>query len=284
MFSRFIAKFTLPPVAAAFLVLPLCLPGLGQITGAAVRHLTEAQARALLQAGQAGVPLTAEQTQMLAEYALQKSQSSSVQQGAATASASVPVAAGTAPVGKKPGVVRIGIVMPKIQLGQRAQGPTAGEPLRAILAQYLTGPSVEVTSIAALLPQQVEAEAGTKQCDYLVYSNFSQKKSGGGMGFLKGASGMVSMIPMVGGATAAIGAVTAATAAASAAEQAASLSSGIKAKSEVVLAYQVTAPGSSTPIISNSVSAKASADGEDVISPLIEQEATAIVAQFSQKK
>lgn len=284
MFSSLITKVRFTRVAAALLVLPLCLPGFGQITGPAVRPLTDAQAQALLQAGQAGVPLTAEQTQMLAQYTLQKSQSSGAQQGAATGGASVPVAAGTAPVGKKPGVVRIGIVMPKTQLGQGAQGPAASEALRAILAQYLTGPSIEVTSIAALLPEQIEAEAGTKQCDYLIYSSFSQKKSGGGMGFLKGASGMASMIPMLGGASAAMGAVTAATSAATAAGQAASLSSGIRAKSEVVLAYHVTALGSSSPILSNSISAKATADGEDIISRLIEQEATAIMAQLTKKK
>ena len=50
-----------------------------------------------------------------------------------------------------------------------------------------------------------------------------------------------------------------------------------------LLAYQVTALGSSSPVFSNSVSAKASADGEDIISPLIEQEATAIMAQLTKK-
>jgi hypothetical protein len=184
------------------------------------------------------------------------------------------------PVDKKPGVVRIGIVMPKTQLGGAGQSPAAGEPLRAVLAQYLTGPSIEVASISALLPQAIEAEARAKQCDYLVYSNFSQKKSGGGMGFLKSASSMARMVPMIGGASAAIGAVAAATAVG----QAASLSSGITAKSEVVLAYQLIAIGTSSPLLSNNLSAKATADKQDVLSPLIEQAATAIIDEVTKRK
>jgi hypothetical protein len=40
-------------------------------------------------------------------------------------------------------------------------------------------------------------------------------------------------------------------------------------------------PGS---VLSKSLNAKATADGEDVITPLIEQEATAIIAEVSKKK
>jgi hypothetical protein len=271
-------NFRFSRVAPAVLALPLCLPIFGQTTDPAVSPLTDAQAQALLKAGQAGVPLTGEQARMLAQYALQKSQS--IQQGAATADASAPEAAAAAPTDKKPGVVRIGIVMPKMQLGQGTSGPANGEPMRATLAQFLKGPSVEVTSISALLPDQIGAEAAAKQCDYLVYSNFTQKKAGGGMGFLKAASSMSRMMPMAGGTGAAIGAMAAVTAVG----QAASLSSGIKAKSELVLAYQLTAVGSSSPVLNNSISAKAAADGEDIISPLIEKEATAIMAEVTKKK
>jgi hypothetical protein len=124
-------------------------------------------------------------------------------------------------------VLRMGIAMPKAQLGQGANGPAAGEPVRVILTQYLAGPSVEAISIAALLPDQIEAEARSKQCDYLVYSSISQKKSVGGMGCLKNASSFASMIPMVGMAGGMAGAI-AATTAATAATQAATLSNGVK--------------------------------------------------------
>jgi hypothetical protein len=187
------------------------------------------------------------------------------------------------PGDKKPGMVRIGIAMPKAQLGQGAQGPSAGEPLRVMLVQYLAGPSVETVSIAALLPDQIEAEAKAKQCDFLVYSSLSQKKQAGGMGFLKNASSMANMIPMVGMTNSISGAIAASTATA-AASQAATLSSGVKAKSDIVLEYHMNAAGNTAPVLNTTLDAKATADGEDVITPLVEKEATAIMAEVSKKR
>jgi hypothetical protein len=285
------------------------------------QQLTDAQAQVLIQAlasqNAGGAALTAAQNQMLLQYLMSKQGSAAAMSGLSAAqtqaqtqmmlrqltsgrqvapgggaspllpqSAGLPTTtpAGSAVLGeKKPGVVRIGIVMPKSQLGQGAQGPAAGEPLRSMLAQYLAGPSVEVISIAALLPQQIDAESQSKLCDYLVYSSISQKKATGGLSMLKNASGLANMIPMVGVMNGATGAMAAATAATTA-TQAATMSSAIKAKSDVILEYHMTAMGNPSPALSNSLTAKATADGEDVITPLVEQEATAIMTEVSKKK
>jgi len=151
-----------------------------------------------------------------------------------------------------------------------------------MLAQYLAGPSVETLSIVALLPDQIEAEAKSKQCDFLVYSSLSQKKQAGGMGFLKNASSLVNMIPMV-AMTNSVSAIATSSASA-AASQAASLSSGIKAKSDVVLEYHMNAAGSTSPVLNSTLDAKATVDGEDVITPLVEKEATAIMAEVSKRR
>jgi hypothetical protein len=203
----------------------------------------------------------------------------------ATAAAATPAGAPpAAPGDKKPGIVRIGITMPKAQIGQSAQGPAAGEPLRVMLAQYLAGPTVETIAIVALLPDQMEAEAKSKQCDFLVYSSLSQKKPAGSMGFLKNASSLSNMIPMIGMVNSVNGAMAASSAAA-AASQAATLSSGIKAKTDIVLEYHMTAVDNpATPVLNTTLDAKATADGEDVITPLVEKEATAIMAEVSKKK
>jgi hypothetical protein len=285
------------------------------------QQLTDAQAQTLIQAlasqNAGGAGLTAVQNQMLLQYLMSKQVQPAAISGMSAAqtqaqtqmmlrqltsgrqvvpggsaspllpqSAGVPTTttpAGTAVLGeKKAGVVRIGIVMPKSQLGQGAQGPAAGEPLRGMLAQYLAGPSVEVISIAALLPEQIDAESKLKLCDYLVYSSISQKKATGGLSMLKNASSLANVIPMVGMMNGA-GAMAAATAATTA-TQAATMSSAIKAKSDVILEYHMTAPGNPSPALSNSLTAKATADGEDVITPLVEKEATAIMTEVSKKK
>jgi hypothetical protein len=148
--------------------------------------------------------------------------------------------------------------------------------------QYLASPSAEVIPIAALLPEQAEAEGRAKQCDLLVYSSMSQKKQVGG-GLFKNAKSMANMIPMVGMVNG-MGGMIAATTAATAASQAATLSSGIRAKSDVTLEYKISALGNATPLLSKTLNAKASTDGEDVITPLVEQEATGIMAEANKKR
>jgi hypothetical protein len=295
-----------------------------QNTSKAATVISDAQAQALMQivaAQQNGgaTSLTAAQNQMLMQYLLSKNgpsaastalgtaqtqmmlqsvaaqgrglsaakapaaQAPTVTMPAAIASAAAAPAPAAALGDKKPGVVRIGIAMPKAQIGQGAQGASAGEPVRVMLVQYLTGPSVETVAIAALLPDQIEAEAKARQCDFLVYSSLSQKKQTGGMGFLKNASSMANMIPMVGMTNSVSGAIAASSATA-AASQAASLSSGIKAKSDVVLEYHMNAVGNTSPVLNTTLDAKATADGEDVITPLVEKEATAIMAEVSKKR
>jgi hypothetical protein len=205
-----------------------------------------------------------------------RDKTSSASPGASTSTSLPPqaVAPGSTSASAIPGVVRIGIVMPKVQLGAAAQSPTAGESLRTILGQYLTGPGIEVVSISALLPQQIASEAQTKQCNYLVYSSLTEKK-GGGMGFLKSATTIARFIPMVGGIASAAATIATAT---TAAQEAATLSGGITAKSQLAMEYHVTAPGATSPLLSNTRSAKATADGEDILTPLVEQEALDITA------
>ena len=183
---------------------------------------------------------------------------------------------------KKPGVIRIGVVQPKAQMGQGNSGAQVAQPIQTMIVQYLSGPAIEAIPLAALIPSQEEAEAKQKECDFVIYSSLSQKKSGGG-GFLRAALPMASMIPMVGMAAGAAGAV-ATTAAASAAAGGAGVAGTVKAKNEVSFDYQLIAPGDANPVLSNSTKAKAKTDGEDVITPLIEQAATAIVGEVTKKK
>jgi hypothetical protein len=316
-------KSILPVLAAIVLMPIWSYHLSAQTTSKVATVISDAQAQSFMQilaAQQNGgtASLTPAQSQMLMQYLLSKNSSSAASTALGTAQtqmllqsataqglaaqgrglsagkaltgspSAVPMPAATAspapapaPGDKKPGVVRIGITMPKAQMGQNAQGLSAGEPLRVMLTQYLAGPSVETIAIVALLPDQIEAEAKSRQCDFVVYSSLTQKKQAG-MGFLKNASGLANMIPMVGMANGMSGAIAASSAAA-AASQAASLSSGVKAKSDIVLEYHMNAPGNASPLLNTTLDAKATADGEDVITPLVEKEATAIMAEVSKK-
>ncbi len=184
-----------------------------------------------------------------------------------TDTANVPAAA---VLPKKPGVIRLGLLQPKMEMGAAA----SPEALRTLLTQYLSGPQIEVVPIAAMVPLQVEAEAKQKSCDYVFSASLSQKQSRR-FGLLGGAQAMSNMVPVIGMAGRA-GAVVGRAAAMTAISAASQLSSTVNAKSEITLQYQLLAPGTASPIIADAIKAKAQSNGQDVITPLIEQAATAV--------
>jgi hypothetical protein len=257
--------------------------------------LGDAEAQALIRKyqGQPATPLTRIETQNLLKYLIAKSAnpdaapavSPQTQSGGpstrviAPATPQFPVQAVAELKNPKP--TRIGIALPKADLGQGFQGPTAGESLRLLESRYLGGPNIEVVTLAALLGSQVEAEAKEKGCDYVVYPAMTQKQSSG-MGFLKAAIALSSMTP-IGAMAGAAGAATAAASAAAAASGAATVSSQVKAKNEVTFEYHMFSPGNMTPVLENKATAKAKTDGEDVITPLVEAAATSIVDKVSPK-
>jgi hypothetical protein len=150
-----------------------------------------------------------------------------------------------------------------------------------MMIQYLNGPGLEIVPMTAMLPTQIDAESKEKTCDYILYSSVTQKKSGG-MSFLKVATMASSLTPI--GAMA--GATRAATAAAgtAAVAQAATVSSVVKAKTEYTLTYKLMAAGNPSPVLSSAATAKAKSDGEDVMTPLIQQAAMAILGQVQTQK
>jgi len=286
-----------------------------QAQGAAETAMTQAQVQALLlymmrQAPASSSAASAAQAQMLMQAMAQTSSaapsaavSAAQAQALAKMFASQPAAptamppalARTSPVpvptmttaqqtpAKKPGAIRIGVVTPKAQMGGSGQGANnVPEAVRALIVQYLSGPVLEVTPIVAMAPQQIEAELKQKECDFVLYSAMSQKMNSGGLGLLKKAMPMASMIPMVGLAGGLAGVAAGATA--STAAGAASVANTVKAKSEVTFEYKLLATGSGESVIANSCTAKAKSDGEDIVTPLIAQADNAILTAITKSK
>ena len=186
---------------------------------------------------------------------------------------------------KKPDVMRIGVVSPNVQFGQVSTPADASESMRSLFAKYLTGPTVEVVPLVAQLPIQADAEAAQKECAFVLYSSLTaqQKSSSGFGGFLKGASAMSNVIPIMGAGHGVAGAV-ASSAAGTVLSGAGGMASAVKAKSEVALDYKLFATGNATPVVAGTPKAKAKSDGDDVITPLVVQASTAILADVMKKK
>ena len=183
---------------------------------------------------------------------------------------------------KKAGVIRIGMVMPKVQMssGDTAQ---AAEALRGNFASYLKGPSVEVIPLSARLASQATQEALQSECDYVIYLSLSVKKGGGSMfgraiGNIAGSA--AGHIPVGGSVTTA----TARSAAIGGVYTTAAIVSSIKAKDEVTLQYKLEPLDRSRQQSANTAKAKASHDNEDVVTDLIEKAAGEVVATVSKKQ
>jgi hypothetical protein len=203
---------------------------------------------------------------------------------------------------KAPGKIRIGVAPPDAQVGQGSNAAADySTPIRNAMILLMNGPAVEIAALDSRVAMQLQAEAQQKQCDYILMSSVAVKHpQGGGFGkFMKMGGTMAQMTPMgamahgMGGAMAASAASAAASAAAQAAQQQAmnqvmSQLSGfngqIKQKDDVTVQYQLTQTGQPAPLLQNALQGKAKSDGEDVLTPLLQQTANTVLTQVSAKK
>jgi hypothetical protein len=195
---------------------------------------------------------------------------------------------------KKPNTLRIGVAPAQAQMGQgnNAQADY-GTPIRNSIVLLMSGPAVEIVPLDAHLAMQLDAEAKEKQCDYVLFSNVSVKHGTGGSGFgkfMKMAAPAASVLPMAGAGRMMAGQAAgyaAMAAAQSAQEQAMSQLAGfngqIKSKDDVTVGYRLVATGQDKPRLENQLNAKASNDGEDVLTPLILKAADTILTEVSKK-
>ena len=197
----------------------------------------------------------------------------------ATAKANTPTsetATTPASTARKPGAIRIGLVMPKVQVHTGDAARTA-EAVRNDFAKHLNAPNIEVVTLAARVPSAAMDEARQSQCDYVLNVSMNLKKGGGGSMFGRAignvAGAAAGHIP--GGGTAATGAAR--SAAITGVYTTAVVVSSIKAKDELSLEYKLDAVENAKTVLTNTARAKAKSDGDDILTPQIEAAAQAIL-------
>jgi hypothetical protein len=182
---------------------------------------------------------------------------------------------------KKEGTIRIGLA--GVKTGAIGEGLNASELAGAIrnsLGEYLKGTNIELVQIEAKLPAAIESEAKQKECDYVLYAQVSHKKGGGGFGmFSKIAPALGNVVPVsgIGSRSGQIAGQVANTTIYTAANAA----GNVKSKDELTLEIKLNATGGGSPALAKQYKTKAKSDGEDIISPLVEQAATAILETVS---
>lgn len=173
---------------------------------------------------------------------------------------------------KKQGVVRIG--MAQVKTGAVGNGMNANDLSAAVqntLGEYLKGTKVELIALEAKLPSAIAGEAKSKECDFVIFANVSHKKGGGGFGGFGKVLGNV--VQQTGGGNWGNTTANVAGTVVSKTIVATTLSQNVKAKDEISLDIKLQ-KGDSTAF---SKQYKAKSDGEDILSPMIEQIAQAIL-------
>jgi hypothetical protein len=194
------------------------------------------------------------------------------------------------------------IALPAAQLGQGNNSPTdVSEPVRTTLGTFMAGPAVELVRLTARIPIQIQAEATQLSCGYVLQSSVTHKKGGGGL--FKGLAPLAGALPMLGGmgSMGGMGAGMASSMAASAmssmAASAAATSmqqemmaamtgaqqSSVKKGDSIIVEYALSALGAPQPLKKSKLDRKAKQDGEDLLSPLLEQVASEVVTTVAAK-
>ena len=169
----------------------------------------------------------------------------------------------------------VALTLPSVQ---GVDGPAAnfGTGVRDLFASYLTGPSIKTIVLEARLPSQAALEAREKGCAQVLLASVTRKRSEGRTGGILGqAAGIAVMRTPVGGG---LGGSIASGATWAGGEAIYRFSSQVKAKDEIELSYRLGPPETveaAKPVTSKG---KAKTDGEDVLTPLVEKAASAIVA------
>jgi hypothetical protein len=189
-------------------------------------------------------------------------------------------------------VVRIGMVPTRAQVGQGASATDLSNTVRDALITFMSGPNVQFVPLQSRIQIQVDAEAKQAGCDFIVFTSLTETKAQktnlkGLAALMSAAAPLAALVPGAGNATATYAAQAAANAAQTVAaqqaqedEQAASsvAAQGLAGKDDVMsLEYKIARTGDKTPLETKTLSVTATQDGEDIISPLVEQAANEIL-------
>jgi hypothetical protein len=162
--------------------------------------------------------------------------------------------------------------------------PTDVDPITAVqetFTSFLTGPALSVKPLSSRLQSQARAEAKLDGCPYLLLPTLKheRKTSGGGL-IGKMASGAVQQgaYSVSGSAGSSVGRAVAGAAAGAATGAANEYASSSQVKDELTLSYRLESVPAAAVLLEESGKRKAKSDGEDLLTPLVQQASEAIVA------
>lgn len=184
---------------------------------------------------------------------------------------------------KQAGVIRLGLATVKTgAVGESINAADLAAAVQSTLTSFLKVPNIEVVPIEARLSSAIAAEAQQKECDYVIYTNVSHKKGGGGgFGGMFGQA-LGTAIGQTGiGHTGSVAGNLAGQIATQSIVSATSISGNVKSKDEITLDLKLN-KGDGSAALAKVYKVKAKSNGDDIISQVIEQAAEEIVRVIGQ--
>jgi hypothetical protein len=183
-----------------------------------------------------------------------------------------------APLPTNAAPIKIGIALPKASFAvEGVDNAQIAAGIREMIGGYFKGTGVEIVALEARLPQTLLDEAKEKGCFYILQTAVTQKKSGGGFGAFKSIAPVLGSVAPMAGISGSTAGMIAGSVAQTAIYTAANLAENTKAKDQFTFEYSLVSAENRTVKATNSVKAKAKADGEDVLSPIVEKMAEAVL-------
>ncbi len=169
------------------------------------------------------------------------------------------------PASQAPGTC-IAMALPSVKGADDAtQVATA---VRDLFTSFLQGPSIKVVALDARLALQATEEAKQKSCNHMLIASVTRKRGGsGGLGrAIAQAGSTAAWYTPVGG----VGSAVARGAVIAGAQAASQIAATTKAKDELRLEYRLVSTDGKVIVKPKEEKAKASVDGEDLLTPLVQ--------------
>lgn len=165
-------------------------------------------------------------------------------------------------------------IMPATVTGVESAAEAA-TAVQEVFVSLLSGPTLNPVALESRLKVQAAQEAKQKGCGYLITATVHRKRSGGGsaLGRVVGQAAGQAAWYIPGGHT--VGTGVARGLSIGAAQALSTMASSTRAKDEMQMEWALTVPAGAT-IKSRSEKRKASSDGEDVLTPLVQRAAESI--------
>lgn len=159
------------------------------------------------------------------------------------------------------------------------QGAEAGSAIDELLASYLAGPMLEIVRLQSRVPTLARNEAAGLACEYMLFTTVRHERRSSGFtdrlvagAIHSGASNAAVLAEstsgrvLAGAAAGAAGTVV--------------MSTDVRTRDEISLAYRLESAGGKT-VSSKTTKRRATADGEDVLTPMIEHVVEAVAVAVS---